>query len=204
MATVFVPGKAARLLFEDNAAYRDEDRPLNQRGETGPKNETLVASIDTVRLAVARSIYTDKADLFPNPGATTWWEAWLHLGTRATFDAAAQRLDLMVRNHTLTFPDREVVLVCATPEVLGHIVANTDTIAELRLARDTPGLFMAMDGAEQRLWSDGSGGADRAAGRRCSGEFVYSDSGTNLSPSPDPVRPRSGRSGKLHDRSLAG
>ena len=84
----------------------------------------------------------------------TWWEVWLRIGTRPTFDAAAHRLDLMVRNHALTFPDREVVLVCATAEVLGHIVANTDTIAELRLARDTPGLFMAMDGAEQRLWSD--------------------------------------------------
>ena len=85
---------------------------------------------------------------------TTWWEVWLRLGTRPTFDAAAQRLDLMVRDHALTFPDREVVLVCATAEVLGRIVANTDTIAELRLARDTPGLFMVMDGAEQRLWSD--------------------------------------------------
>ena len=153
-ATVFVPERQRDYYLKKVAAYRDEDRPPTQRGETGPKNETLVASIDTVRLAVARSLYTDKADLFPDPGATTWWEVWLRLGTRATFDVAAQRLDLMVRNHTLTFPDREVVLVCATPEVLGHIVANTDTIAELRLARDMPGLFMAMDGAEQRLWSD--------------------------------------------------
>ena len=153
-ATVFVPEKQRDYYLKKVAAYRDEDRPPNQKGETGPKNETLVASIDTVRLAVARSLYTDKPDLFPDPGATIWWEVWLRLGTRPTFDAAAQRLDLMVRDHALTFPDREVVLVCATAEVLGHIVANTDTIAELRLARDTPGLFMAMDGAEQRLWSD--------------------------------------------------
>jgi hypothetical protein len=153
-ATVFVPEKQRDYYLKKVAAYRDEDRLPNQKGETGPKNETLVASIETVRLAVARSLYTDKTDLFPDPGAMTWWEVWLRIGTRPTFDAAAQRLDLMMRDHALTFPDREVVLVCATAEVLGHIVANTDTIAELRLARDAPGLFMAMDGAEQRLWSD--------------------------------------------------
>lgn len=153
-ATVFVPEKQRDYYLKKVAAYRDEDRRPNQRGETGPKNETLVASIDTVRLAVARSLYTDAADQFPDPGAMTWWEVWLRIGTRATFNAAVQHLDLMMRDHALTFPDREVVLVCATPETLGHIVANTDTIAELRLARDTPGLFMDMDGAEQRLWSE--------------------------------------------------
>ncbi len=153
-ATVFVPEKQRDYYLKKVAAYRDEDRRPNQQGETGPKNETLVASIDTVRLAVARSLYTDKADLFPDQAMMTWWEVWLRTGTRFTFDAAAGHLNLMVRDHALTFPDREVVLVCATAEVLGHIVANTDTIAELRLARDAPGLFMVMDGAEQRLWSD--------------------------------------------------
>ena len=153
-ATVFVPEAQRDYYLKKVTAYRDEDRPPNQRGETGPKNEKLVASIDTARLAVARSLYTDKPELFPGPGQTVWWEVWLRRGTRPIFDAAAQRLDLMMREHALTFPDREVVLVCATAEVLGRIVANTDTVAELRLARDTPGLFMVMDGAEQRLWSE--------------------------------------------------
>ena len=153
-ATVFVPEKQRDYYLKKVAAYRDEDRKPNKKGETGPKNEALVASIDTVRLAVARSLYTDRAELFPDPGQSAWWEVWLRIGTRPAFDAAAQHLDLIVRDHALTFPDREVVLVCATAEVLGHIVANTDSIAELRLARDTPGLFVTMDGAEQRLWSE--------------------------------------------------
>jgi hypothetical protein len=153
-ATVFVPEKQRDYYLKKVTAYRNEDRSPNQKGETGPKNETLVASVNTVRLAVIRSLYTDTIDLFPDPGTMIWWEVWLRIGTRSTFDVAVQRLGLMVRNHVITFPDREVVLVCATSEVLGHIVANTDAIAELRLARDTPGLFMTMDGAEQRLWSD--------------------------------------------------
>jgi hypothetical protein len=153
-ATVFIPESQRDYYLKKVTAYRDEDRSPNRKGETGPKNEVLVASIDTARLAVARSLYTDKPELFPGPGQTVWWEIWLRRETRPTFDTAAQRLNLMMREHALTFPDREVVLVYATAEVLGRIVANTDAIAELRLARDTPGLFMVMDGAEQRLWSD--------------------------------------------------
>lgn len=92
-------------------------------------------------------------DQFPYPGTQTWWEVWLHIGTRSTFDAAVQHLGLTARNHTLTFPDREITLLCASAETLGHIIANTNCIAELRLARDTPATFMSMDGAEQREWS---------------------------------------------------
>ncbi len=150
-ATVFVPEKHRAHYMEKLAEYGD---PSQDTAKGNPANQPLIASIDTVRLAVAHSLYTDQPDLFPGLGVMTWWEAWLRLGTRATFDAAAQHLELMVRDHALTFPDREVVLVCATAEMLGRIVANTDSIAELRLSRDTPGLFMAMDGATQRQWSD--------------------------------------------------
>jgi hypothetical protein len=153
-ATVFVPEKQRDYYLSKVAAYRDEDRRPNKKGETGPKNERLVASIDTVRLAVARSLYTDAPDLFPASGQTVWWEVWLRKGTRAAFDAATRVLDLLKREHDLTFPDREIVLVCAPPEALGRIVANTDAVAELRLARDTPGLFLAMEDTEQRQWSE--------------------------------------------------
>jgi hypothetical protein len=153
-ATVFVPESRRDFYLKKVEAFRSEDRKPNKKGETGPKNEALVASIDTARLAVARSLYTDDPDLFPNASQTIWWEAWLRRGTRATFDSAAHRLELPMRDHVLTFPDRDVVLVCSTPETLGRIVANTDSVAELRLARDIPGSFMTMDGAEQRLWSD--------------------------------------------------
>jgi Subtilase family len=153
-ATVFVPEQKRDYYLNKVAAYRDEDRKPSSKGVIGPKNERLVASIDTARLAVARSLYTDAPDLFPEPGKEVWWEVWLRAGTRAAFGVAAQRLNLLMREYALNFPDREVVLVCGTTEALGRIVTNTDSIAELRLARDTPGSFMAMEGAEQHLWSD--------------------------------------------------
>ena len=85
----------------------------------------------------------------------TWWEVWLRIGTRPTFDAAAQRLDLMVRRPCPHLPRPGGGSGLRDGRGSGaRCRQHPDTIAELRLARDAPGLFMAMDGAEQRLWSD--------------------------------------------------
>ncbi|MCW2387210.1 hypothetical protein M2333_000256 [Sphingobium sp. B11D3B] len=160
-ATVFVPEKQKDYYLKKVASYRDEDKIRQKVKEDGtvevisrPKNELLVASIETARLAVARSFYTDQPDLFPAPGDAVWWEAWLRSGTRGAFEIASQALDLSTREHSLSFAEREVIVVRATAEQLGSVIANTDCVAELRLARDTPALFMGMDGAEQRAWSD--------------------------------------------------
>jgi hypothetical protein len=74
--------------------------------------------------------------------------------TRAVFEHAAQRLNIVLRPHIVSFAEREVLLALATPETLGRIIANTDAIAELRLARDTPANFMEMTPDQQRAWAD--------------------------------------------------
>jgi hypothetical protein len=70
------------------------------------------------------------------------------------FEHAAQRLNVVLRPHTVSFAEREVLLALATPEILGRIIANTDAVAELRLARDTPANFMEMTPDEQRAWAE--------------------------------------------------
>lgn len=162
-ATVFVPEKQRDYYLKKVADYRDKDRVRKVEVEgqvveqvADPKNEVLVASIETARLAVARSLYTDDEVFFPLPGVAIWWEVWLRLGMEERFVAAAEVLDLPMREHVLAFPEREVVIVHGTAEVLGRIIASTDTIAELRTARDTPSFFMALDGAEQPAWGCGN------------------------------------------------
>ena len=160
-ATVFVPESQRGYYLGKVEAYATKDNVKEKTLEDGtvvesrtPRNERLVASIETARLAVARSFYTDAAELFPAPNTQGWWEVWLRKGTRSRFEAVAQLLALTVRENVLEFAERDVVVVNATAEDLGRIIANTDTVAELRMARDTPGFFMGLDGAEQRLWSD--------------------------------------------------
>lgn len=159
-ATVFVPESQRNYYLGKVQAYEVEDNVKDRVQADGtvvqtskPKNERLVASIETARLAAARSFYTDAADLFPAPVAQAWWEAWLRRGTRDRFEVAAQTLGLTVRENGLEFAEREVVIVHATAEELGRIIANTDTVAELRMARDTPDFFMGLGGGEQHLWA---------------------------------------------------
>ena len=148
-ATVFVPESKRDSFLRKVDAYRNR-----QTSGGKPQNEPLVASIDTVRLAHARSLYTDAPDLFPAAGQNTWWEVWLRAGSRAVFEHAAQRLNAVVRPHIVSFAEREVLLTLAPPETIGRIIANTDAVAELRLSRDTPVNFMEMTPDQQRAWTD--------------------------------------------------
>lgn len=147
-ATVFVPESQRDYFGKKIEAYRTKETRTGK-----PQNEPLVASIETVRLAALRSLYTDSPDLFPEPGQIVWWEVWLRHETRASFEQVSQRIGIVVRPHSVTFPEREVVLALAAPESLGRIVAHSDTVAELRIARDTPASFMEMTPDEQIAWA---------------------------------------------------
>ena len=64
-ATVFVPEAKKDSYLRKVEQYRAEDTPTGR-----PKNEQLVASIDTVRLATnAKSLFTDDPVLFPRRSA---------------------------------------------------------------------------------------------------------------------------------------
>jgi len=148
-ATVFVPESKRDSYVRKIEAYKTKETRSGK-----PQNERLVASIDTVRLAQVRSLYTDAPDFFPEAGQIAWWEVWLRPETRTVFEHAAQRLNVVFRPHMVTFAEREVVLALGAPETIGRIIANTDAIAELRLARDTPATFMEMTPDQQQTWSE--------------------------------------------------
>ena len=111
VASVFVPATAEAYYQEKVEAYR-HGKPRTGR----PANEPLVARMETVRLATARSLFTDDDALFPIGGEAVWWEIWLRDGHRDVFDRMAARLNLQVKDHAVLFPEREVVLVLASAE----------------------------------------------------------------------------------------
>lgn len=149
-ASVFVPQRAEAYYQRKVEAYRDVD---TDRGR--PRNEPLVSRMETVRLATARSLFTDDAVLFPQAAdEQVWWEVWLREGRREDFEHIAQALNLTVQAHAVRFPERIVMLALASVEMLDRLVAHSDVVAELRRAKDTPSFFMGLGGAEQRDWSD--------------------------------------------------
>lgn len=108
-ATVFVPESLRDHYRKKIEAYRTLETPTGK-----PKNEPLVASIDGIRLAALRSLYTDDPDLFPEPGQAVWWEVWLRGEKRASFGQLAERLQIVLRRrpHGSRDPGRPAGSAC--------------------------------------------------------------------------------------------
>lgn len=148
-AVVFVPQQSESHFIDKVNQYRTNNTPTGR-----PKNENLVARIDTAHLATVRSLYTDDPTLYPVSGRQVWWEIWLRRGHRRELEQVARHLQIPLKSDALTFPEREVVIALTDEETLQRIMANTDLVAELRIAKDNPALFLDMSAAEQREWSD--------------------------------------------------
>jgi len=147
-ATVFVPEAVADYYTDKVEQYRDELTPGGQ-----PKNQNLIARIEDVRLAAVRSLFTDDVALLPPAGLAAWWEVWIRDGRLPNFRAVATRLNVRIKEHLVSFPERDVVLALADAETMARLVENTDAVAELRAAKDTPSFFLDMRPVEQADWA---------------------------------------------------
>ncbi len=149
-ASVFVPTTAENYFLRKVEAYRTQETRAGR-----PQNEPLVTSIDTVRVATVRSLFTDEERYFPrDTDELIFWEVWLRSDQREAFERVASALHIQVKQHAVHFPEREVVLALSDAATLERLMANSDSIAELRRAKDTPALFMGMDGGQQHVWAD--------------------------------------------------
>ena len=69
------------------------------------------------------------------------------------FNAVLRRLNVPVSPQRLVFPDREVCLVFGNEITIARLFLNSDAIAELRRAKDTPALFVNWSNVEQAEWA---------------------------------------------------
>jgi Subtilase family len=147
-ATVFVPERAADFFDKRIEAYRDGETKTGR-----PKNEALIARIDNVQLGAAQSLFTDDPELFPAAGVPTWWEVWLRDGRVPTFRIVAARLNVAMKEHMISFPERDVILALSDLATMERLIQHSDAVAELRVAKDTPRLFVEMRAVEQADWA---------------------------------------------------
>ena len=148
-ATVFVPESASEFYLKKFKKYRDKD---TKKGI--PKNAPLVTRLETVQIGKVESLFTDRSASFPEAGQEVWWEVWLLKERRNNFDFVAEKLNVQTKSaNALSFPEREIVLAMTTVETLAIIIQNTNAIAELRIAKDNPSVFLNDMGAiEQEEW----------------------------------------------------
>jgi hypothetical protein len=146
-ATVFVPERAADFFERKLQAYSAT------AGADRARNENLINRVNDVAVGLIRSLFTDDEGLLPAENTRIWWEVWLRTGLREQFETAAHALDVLLREGTvIEFPEREVVLAFSDLVTLGRLMTRTDAIAEVRLAKDTPAAFLAMNNLEQQEW----------------------------------------------------
>jgi hypothetical protein len=152
VAAVFVPeGKLARFL-EKIEAYLTHETPKGV-----PRNQALIDSIAAIRAAALEAFWTDNRELFPRPEEEIWWEVWLRSGEDKermlqTFQLQAPRVGIEVASDVIRFPDRTVVLARGSREMVERSAELLNTVAELRRAKETPEIVLAMPPAEQAEW----------------------------------------------------
>ena len=61
--------------------------------------------------------------------------------------------ELRLSAELLTFPEREVLLAFGTQQAVGRCVIQSGAVAEVRIAKDTPALFLTLPNNEQREWA---------------------------------------------------
>ena len=143
-ATVYVPQKSANYFLKKVRSYEAE------KTKTGkPKNEPLVSRLDEVRLGTVEALYTDEKARLPARNQSIWWELWLRAEMAQDFEFVARSFEIVIKPNELHFPERRVILVKATLPQLENLIRNSAVVAEIRTAKDTPAIFMAMGPAEQ-------------------------------------------------------
>lgn len=160
LATVFIPDTAANHFLTkiqeygtQNTKPRKPKDPLAEPKPSRPRNEDLIACINNVTLSALQSVYTDDPAFLPSLHERIWWEVWIRHGHSEPFDTVAGRLELPVQHHRLLFPDREVRLVYGDMQSLDRLYLNSNSIAEVRRAKDTPALFVSWSNVEQAAWA---------------------------------------------------
>lgn len=156
VAKVFVPRGKHVLLLRKIGAYESQSSPRSG----APKNQKLIESIASIRLAAIRDFWEDDASLFPAPGQAIWWEAWLRTGAtpaadvHRSFAEKATAVGLRPSEQFVSFPERVVTLAYGTQEQLGASIDLMSDLAELRKSKELATDYLELSGREQRDVTD--------------------------------------------------
>lgn len=159
-ATVYIPKGQEAYFINKLEQYADSTKDVaDKSGNTKPKNDQLVRSIENIKLAVVESFWQSNMDLLPKEDAV-WCEAWLRVDKNpdvfhilTSFYDVCQTLKISFNSkQSLLFPERVVILIKANKSQLGELIASTDYLAELRRSQETARFWMNLQPFEQAEW----------------------------------------------------
>lgn len=158
-ANVFVPDGALEHFERYVSDYLEEKK--DKRGRA-LDHQKLLDTIESIRTAEIRALWTDDPELLPGDPATAfWWEVWLPVresGKRQAvvedFRKLARLAECLVSERQVNFPERTVLLMYGSQQQLSRSVTTLNCVAELRHAKETAEFFDSMNVDEQREWAD--------------------------------------------------
>jgi len=157
LAAVFVPdGKLGH--FEN--LIRDYVEERQGKGGRRLDHANLINTIQGIREASLKALWTDAAELFPaSDEESVWLEVWLPVRKSreqviSEFQAIADAKRMQVAEGAIYFPERTVLLVKASAKQLTQSMMTLNTIAEVKLARETAEFFDALKPDEQPAWTE--------------------------------------------------
>jgi hypothetical protein len=151
---LYVPDHARPVLDQILTDYLTG--PLSRKTHN-PPNKGKVESIEAIRAARIATLWTDSRPIPHDPQEQIWWALWCHRDKEASIEDLCARLDVRAaaRDRRLYFHEIVVVPVFTTRTTIELMMFATDSIAELRLANDTPVFFTDDVRGDQQPWVDG-------------------------------------------------
>lgn len=156
VAVVFIPESRRDVFQRKIEQYLDPDKD----GKGGPRNHNLIDSIVEIKLADLQSFWTDDLSLYPaDPQQQVWWELWLKKRPEdedpiQIAHQLAERIGAQLGNTSLSFFDSVVILIKASAHQLERAPELIANLEELRPAKETPNVFIALSPKEQHEWAD--------------------------------------------------
>lgn len=160
-ATLFLPEDKKDIIGKKFDSYLKE----NIKDKDTPKNNDLVAGIESMSISGVASLWADAKSLMPQPGGNPiWCEVWLtepetpdSLWSQgsANFDmlkTAAAEINITVKDQLLKFPGRSVCLVFATRGQLETLMARVGCLGELKRAKEPSDYFTDLSNRGQAEW----------------------------------------------------
>ncbi len=145
--------------YKDSKINYNDDGSVKSGGS--PKNNQLIANIETIRAATLETFWNEPNLNFPQEDQELWWEVWLSREVNDGEDTLENNVipklneaSVEISERRLIFPENYVVLVKGSVQQLAASLLYTDRLAELRRPKETADFFLGLELEDQNFFID--------------------------------------------------
>lgn len=149
-ATVYVPNEKKDYFFD-----KIEEYLISETKSGNPKNSRLLDNINEIQDALRiKAFWQDPEDLIPTCNYE-WCEVWLRNTSKETKIKFTELLNVQgitYKEGYIDFPERSIKLIFANQKQLSDLIIYSDSIAEIRKAKNTAWFWTSSPNKDQADW----------------------------------------------------